>query len=134
MADDASHLARLQHVIEHAGHLLPAQGPITVFIHHNTLHAFEDLTFEEGVVAGAKVFGCHPFLTEERYRAELQKGRITLADLEAVLHDDLGAQADEIIEPNGTRFHMRLAMLLHPLRSAPAAELRWFVAQSGALA
>src|SRR5262245_22960346 len=35
-------LARLEHPIDHAAHLLPAQGPINVFIHHNTLHAFED--------------------------------------------------------------------------------------------
>ena len=38
---------RLLHAIEHAAHFLPAQGPITVFIHHNTLHAFEDLPFDE---------------------------------------------------------------------------------------
>lgn len=61
-------LERLKQVIEHTGHLLPAQGPITVFIHHNTLHAFEDLTFDEGVPAGARIFGCLPYLPEDRYR------------------------------------------------------------------
>ena len=63
-----SHLEHLREVIEHASHLLPAQGPITVFIHHNTLHAFEDLPFHEAVKKGAHVFGCHPYLSEDRYR------------------------------------------------------------------
>lgn len=51
-------LARLGEVIEQAAHLLPAQGPITVFIHHNTLHAFEDLLLHEAVKKAAWVFGC----------------------------------------------------------------------------
>ena len=67
-------LARLRHAIEHAAHLLPAQGPITVFIHHNTLHAFEDLPFDEAVEKGASVFGCQPYLTEDRYREALDAG------------------------------------------------------------
>ncbi|HEX6985456.1 MAG TPA: putative inorganic carbon transporter subunit DabA, partial [Planctomycetaceae bacterium] len=81
--------ARLAQVIEHAAHLLPAQGPITVFIHHNTLHAFEELPFEEAVKQGGKTFGCQPYLSEDRYREALACGRILPSDLEAVLREDL---------------------------------------------
>src|SRR5688572_16464782 len=84
---------RLRHAIEHASHLLPAQGPITVFIHHNTLHAFEDSTFEAAVRRGAEVFGTQPYLPEERYRAALARGRIRLPELRAVLADDLRGRA-----------------------------------------
>ena len=59
--------ARLRYAVEHAAHLLPAQGPITVFIHHNTLHAFEELPFEDAVKRGAEVFGCQPYLSEDRF-------------------------------------------------------------------
>src|SRR3954451_16583149 len=93
----ASRLDRLQHVIDHAGHALPAQGPITVFIHHNTLHAFEDYTFDEGVQRGAALFDCQPYLSEMRFRKELERGRIRIEDLQAVLHEDLGEHGSESI-------------------------------------
>jgi uncharacterized protein len=123
----------LKETIEHVAHLLPAQGPITVFIHHNTLHAFEELPFEEAVKKGARVFGCHPYLPEDRYRAELSRGRIRCAELQAVLQEDLGTRAHEPILHLGSRLELRLAMLQYALHFGPTEELLWFVAETDAL-
>jgi len=130
---DYRRLLHLQDLIEHAAHLLPAQGPITAFVHHNTLHAFEHLPFEEAVLRGAQVFGCHPYLTEARYRQELARGRIRHEDIEEALIEDLGDAADELLGFLGTRFHLRQAMLAFPLLTGPTAELRWFVSETEAL-
>ncbi len=126
-------LQHLNEVIEHAAHLLPAQGPITVFIHHNTLHAFEDLPFHDAVKKGAITFGCQPYLTEERYRYELARGRIRFGELQDVLDRDLGSRAGEQLPCFGTRFDLRLAMLQYPLTSGPTSELIWHVAEANAL-
>lgn len=131
--DRLKQLSHLRHMIEHAAHLLPAQGPITVFVHHNTLHAFEELSFEEGVVKGGRIFGAEPYLPEDRYREMLTRERIRIADLETVLRDDLDASANEKIPPGGTRFELQMAMLQFPLRMAPDPELRWLVAETDAL-
>jgi uncharacterized protein YbcC (UPF0753/DUF2309 family) len=120
-------------VIDRAAHLLPAQGPITVFIHHNTLHALEDLPFTEAVKRGATVFGCQPYLTRSRYREELRRGRIRFADLEELLRESLGAWADEKVLRFGTRLELRLAMLEYPVPFGPTEELVWFVAERDAL-
>lgn len=132
-AVQAGRLETLRHLIDHAAHLLPAQGPITVFIHHNTLHALEDLPFEEAVRHGAEVFGCEPYLGEDRYREALARGRIRFAGLRRVVKDDLGARAAERVVRTTTLYELRLAMLQYPLYSGPAEELRWFMAETDAL-
>jgi uncharacterized protein YbcC (UPF0753/DUF2309 family) len=113
--------------------MLPSQAPIRVFVHHNTLHAFEDLTFDEAVQRGAATFGCHAYLTEDRYRQELARGRILYQDLFAVLLDDMGDEADNLVGVLGTLFHIRMAMLEHPLRFGTETELRWLMAETDAL-
>jgi uncharacterized protein YbcC (UPF0753/DUF2309 family) len=130
---DHSATDRLKHAIEHAGHLLPAQGPINVFIHHNTLHAFEHLTFEKAVRRAAEVFGCQPYLSEDRYRSALAVGRIRVSELRTVLAEDLRAGATDTIAGLASRADLRLAMLESPVVTASAAELNWFVAETGAL-
>lgn len=120
-------------LIEQAAELLPAQGPITAFVHHNTLHAFEGLPFGEAVLKGAETFGCHPYLPEERYRTKLAGGRIRSEDIEAVLIDELGESGDTLLGFLGTRLHLQLAILAHPLLSGPTSELRWVVAETDAL-
>jgi len=124
----------LSGIIERAGNLLPAQGSITAFVFLNTLQALEDLPFEEGLAKGARLFGCQPSLPEESYREKLAKGRIRRDDLVAVLRESL-ADEDEVRNcPLATRGALRLAMLLYRIQTGPANELRWFVAETDALA
>jgi uncharacterized protein len=123
----------IEQIVEHATHLLPAQGPIKVFVHHNTLHAFEDKTFDEGVLEGLKTYGCEPYFSEQRYRDEISRGRIRLVDLEAALLEDLGDDADRLVASFGTRYALRLAMLQFPMDSLPDRELQWMLTESDLL-
>ena len=132
--DQTARLNRLQEVIAHASHVLPAQGPITVFIHHNTLHAFEDLPFHEAVKKGAQIFGCQPYLSEDQYRDALARGRIRFSDLQDVLEEDLGERAGDEIPCFGNRLGLWLAMLQYPLRWGPTEELVWYVAEANCAA
>ncbi|MCU0715359.1 MAG: DUF2309 domain-containing protein [Pirellula sp.] len=119
--------------LEHGVHLLPAQGPIAVFVHHNTLHAFEHLPFEQAVVAGVDTYGAHPYWPESRYRNKVEWGRISVSDLEKELLEDLSESANEIVAPSTTRLQLRLAMMAHRLRIGPDAEIRWSIAETDAM-
>lgn len=129
----SNNLGDLKQIIEHAAHLLPAQGPIEVFVHHNTLHAFENRPFHEAVRLGFETYGANPYLPEQQYRDMLETGRVRLSDLRDVLWEDLGGEGDEPVAGLATRFDLRLSMLLHPMRTGPAAELRWVIAETDAL-
>jgi uncharacterized protein YbcC (UPF0753/DUF2309 family) len=125
--------AAIEHAIEHCTHLLPAQGPITAFVHHNTLHAFEDFDFDTAVRKGGKLFGCHPYLPEKNYRDMLTSGRIRDEDIEAVLIDHLGDRADDLLGFLGTRFSLYRAILGHSLHDGPSVDLRWVIGDTNAL-
>lgn len=130
LPDEAS---RLEQAIAHAAHLLPAQGPINVFVHHNTLHAFEEQGFHEAVAAAADTFGCHPYLPEEDYRAELAAGRLTVAQVEEALQRETVCGPEILAGGLTNRLNLRRAMLLSPLHVAPPAELNWLIAETDAL-
>src|SRR5690242_9333156 len=55
---DSHSVHPLAGVIDRLADLLPAQGPISIFIHHNTLHAFEHVPFEEAVEQASDRLGC----------------------------------------------------------------------------
>ena len=84
----SSRSLRLREILHHVAHLLPAQGPIGVFVHHNTLHAFEDLPFEQAVAEAAEIFRAEPFMKEEAYREQLRTGRILEIDVEDVIAEE----------------------------------------------
>jgi len=114
-------LDRLRHAIEQAAHLLPVQGPIGVFVHHNTLHAFEHLSFEEAVIQAAHLFDAEPYMSEAAYRAELSRGRIQLVDVDAVLD----REPDSLIFARLTRGSLRRAMITPGVKEFDAATIVW---------
>src|SRR6516164_139062 len=113
----------LSRVIDELAHLLPAQGPISIFIHHNTLHAFEHLPFEEAVQRAGEQLGCEPFLAEARYRDKLASGRILARDVEALLDEQLGAGGNTGVAGAGSRFELWRAIVLHGFPAATGREL-----------
>src|SRR5215467_6274841 len=123
----------LAHLIDELANLLPAQGPISIFIHHNTLHAFEHLPFEQAVVCAAGQLGCEPFLAESRYRDKLASGRILAKDVEALLREQLGTRGTTDVRGVGSRFELWRAVVLHGIPAACGRELAWILEETAAL-
>ncbi|MBO0912477.1 MAG: DUF2309 family protein, partial [Acidobacteria bacterium] len=117
----SSRLDRLRAAVEHGAHLLPRQGPIGVFVHHNPLHAFEHLPFEEAVRQASGLFGAEPYMSEASYRAELDRGRIQLVDVDAVLD----REPDCLIFPQLSRSSLRRAMIMPGVREFDGATIVW---------
>src|SRR5262245_34183953 len=123
----------LARVLDRLAPLLPAQGPISIFIHHNTLHAFEHLPFEEAVEQAGERLGREPFLSESRYREKLASGRILAGDIEALLVEQLGRGADHDVAGVGSRLDLWRAIVLHGIPAAPGRELSWILEETEAL-
>lgn len=113
---------RLRHVLDHAAHYLPTQGPIGVFVHHNTLHAFQHQDFEQSVVEAAQLFSAEPFLSEETYQNDRARGRILDEDIEDVLAREPDAQ---IIPGRLTRRQLRRALLIPGVRRVNGLDISW---------
>ncbi|MBK8645894.1 MAG: DUF2309 domain-containing protein [Gemmatimonadetes bacterium] len=109
---DQSYGAAIERALEHARHVLPDQGPIGVFVHHNTLHAFQHLPFHEAVPAGAALLGARPYLSGDEFRQAFERGRIDAADLDDALSHALGAAGDERTSFGLTRCELWRALLL----------------------
>lgn len=75
----------LHDAIEHTAHHLPAQAPLEVFVHHNTLHAFQHLDFHDALEEARARFGAEGYLPEERYREEHARGRIRDSELDSAI-------------------------------------------------
>ncbi|GGH33262.1 hypothetical protein GCM10007423_23400 [Dyadobacter endophyticus] len=85
-----------QKTLELLRRFLPSQPPLKDFIHHNPLHGFQRLKFEDGLACASKIFGYQLYLPLEEYRSLYGSGRISRTALEqAVLekHPDKGFES-----------------------------------------
>ncbi|MBK9165909.1 MAG: DUF2309 domain-containing protein [Bryobacterales bacterium] len=122
---------RLAGTVEHLAHLLPAQGPIGVFVHHNTLHAFEHLPFEEAVRQAGQLYGAEPYLSEDEFRRQFRAGRIEAVDVDDILAEEPDAT---LIPYELTRRQLRRAILLNGRTPMTAQEVRWWLNEGRASA
>lgn len=127
----------IRQLIVHLQHVLPAQAPIRDFVHHNTLHGFQHLKFDEAVAAAEKVNGAHGYLPESEFRTFFQQGRITTDDLTAVIDNTTDLDADEIIvrldDLEITRRDIYLACLCHPVTAISKSRFAWLLQECNAL-
>ena len=123
--------------LNHLDHVLPGQGPIHEFVHHNTIHGFQHFPFEKALEEYEALTGTYGYLPEIQNRALYQQGRITDADLSAAL-----AHAQEL-QANDDVFHSEKltikrkdiykVALLHDLQPVTRSQLSWQVEELNAL-
>jgi uncharacterized protein YbcC (UPF0753/DUF2309 family) len=100
---------RVLHVLKH---YLPTQGPLKDFIHHNTLHAFQDMKFYDAISKASAIFGYQTTLSLSEYRDLYEIKRISRKVLTRVIEERKGSdnfekwysrslhkEYDEVVEP-----------------------------------
>lgn len=133
VSETATDLTSIENEIRQLAELLPSQGPITAFAFLNPLQGMEDQPFAAALRQVSEIFGCEPFLSENRYRQKMERGRITADDLREVLQEEPGYQGDTIVGGIVREADLRLSMLQHSLTPGNENELRWMIAESDSL-
>lgn len=79
-----------QHILQELKHYLPTQTPLKDFIHHNSLHAFQNMKFYDAIFKASKIFGFQATLPLIDFRKLYGIGRINNAILEKTITDKKG--------------------------------------------
>ncbi|MDF1665059.1 MAG: Na-translocating system protein MpsB, partial [Planctomycetota bacterium] len=125
--------ALIESAIEDAAHLLPAQKPIESFVHHNTLHAFEDLSFAEAVIKAGETYDAEPYMKEEEFLAAYKRGRILDVDLDAVLDQEVEEQQIAKSLPIKSLKSLVKKLMLFPWTHEDGGTLDWRITETKVL-
>jgi len=77
-------------VLHELKHYLPSQAPLKDFIHHNTLHAFQNLNFHNAIYKASAMFGYRVSLSLSEYRSLYQARKINSDILDRVILERKG--------------------------------------------
>ncbi len=78
------------HVLHTLRHYLPSQGPLKDFVHHNTLHAFQDMKFYDAIFKASHIFGYQVTFSLTEYRQLYAQKRISEDILDRVIRERKG--------------------------------------------
>lgn len=80
----------IQNTIHDLKHYLPSQTPLKDFVHHNSLHAFQDTDFYTGIFKARDAFGYNVTLNLNEFRGLYINGRISKKVLERIIGEKKG--------------------------------------------
>ena len=122
--------------IAHLEHVLPGQAPIKDFVHHNTLHGYQQLHFRDAIAAAYKASGASGYLPDEAYRKLHKEGRISTEHLLQVMAEDESLEADAVVFQGShgvvRKQDLYLRTLTTPLEPVTACQLNWHIEEMDA--
>jgi hypothetical protein len=120
--------------LAHLNHVLPAQAPLQDFVHHNTLHGYQHLSFEQALADNYALTGIHGYLPEARYRQFYAEGRINAQDIHAALAKASNAHPTMTIDGKEIKHQDILSVaLLVDLSAINVSQFIWQVEELNAL-
>lgn len=129
--------ALLQQAVAHLDHVLPGQAPILNFVHHNTLHGYQHLPFEQALAQAEKLTGIRGYQADADFRRYYRQGRIGDDDLYAAMAARPALASEAMaLQTGGPAIHnrdvYRLA-LVYGMDAISPAQLAWQLGEGGAL-
>jgi uncharacterized protein YbcC (UPF0753/DUF2309 family) len=126
----------VQQALAHLDHVLPAQAPILNFVHHNTLHGYQHLPFEEALAAAEELTGIHAYLPDAEFRKLFHANRIVAADIDAAFVQHAALETATVLAQIEQRTIRRGEVLqialVHGVGARSLNELIWHIEERGA--
>jgi len=88
------------HLLHELKHYLPSQTPLKDFIHHNSLHAFQEMKFFDAIFKASTIFGYQATLPLQDFRSLYHIRRIDDDVLSRVIVNRKGVEASAVWKSN----------------------------------
>tara|TARA_R110001592_G_scaffold181715_3_gene424548 strand:- start:7420 stop:7848 length:429 start_codon:yes stop_codon:yes gene_type:complete len=76
-------------VIHELHHYLPSQNPLKDFVHHNSLHSFQEFSFHEAIARANEIMGYKGYLQLDEYKALYREHKISDKAIEYAITSNL---------------------------------------------
>jgi hypothetical protein len=131
------HSHDFHHLLEHLEHILPSQAPLRDFVHHNTLHGLQHLSFPQALKTAHEITGAYGYWSMETFREQFRRGRINDTDLQAVLAADTSLASAEPVFTHSTgnvcRGDIYRTALAYPIKPIAPSQFIWEVEENKVL-